>query len=67
MYVLLDTFNLINGGSASGTGTIRLQDPSSSLNFRSGPSTDTSVIGSLRHGTVVTILGQVMLQDKDII
>ncbi|MDS0526633.1 SH3 domain-containing protein [Clostridium sp. SHJSY1] len=44
-------------GSASGTGTIRLQDPSSSLNFRSGPSTSTSVIGSLRHGTVVQILG----------
>lgn len=45
-------------GSGSGTGTIKLKDPSSSLNVRSGPSTSTSVVGSLPHGTVVQITGK---------
>ena len=45
-------------GSGSGTGTIKLKDPSSSLNVRSGPSTNTSVVGSLPHGTVVQITGK---------
>ncbi|MEG1004193.1 MAG: SH3 domain-containing protein, partial [Clostridium sp.] len=46
-------------GSAEGstTGTIKLQDSSSSLNVRSGPSTSTGVVGSLAHGTVVQIIG----------
>ncbi len=49
-----------SGGSTSGTGTgtITLHDPSSSLNVRSGPSTSTGVVGSLAHGTVVQIAGK---------
>ncbi|MBT9830304.1 SH3 domain-containing protein [Clostridium baratii] len=47
-----------SAGSGSGTGTIKLNDPSSSLNVRSGPSTNTSVVGSLAHGTVVQITGK---------
>ncbi len=47
---------IAGGGTVSGagqTGTIRLNDPSSSLNVRSGPSTSTSIIGSLSHGSVI--------------
>lgn len=40
-------------------GTIRLNDPSSSLNVRSGPSTSDDIAGSLSHGDRVTILGKI--------
>ena len=40
------------------TGYIALSDPSSSVNVRSGPSTSSSKLGSLKHGDMVKIFSQ---------
>jgi SH3 domain protein len=51
-----------SGGSGSGgtkqTGTVRLNNPNSHLNVRSGAGTSYSIVGKLNHGAKITILGK---------